>query len=355
MPLVSKMIRYPNELEAMGLATNGKTNAQGNTTPSQESIKNSIVDIINFFKDDLNMPIVPTSGELDENNILDIPNIATYATQYNVLDEWTKYYYGFKVFAFNDDIQDTKPLFIKLNFGLVNLAKKRAYLNFKIRFSFFIDMDIIYNSSVIHSITLCNLMYTRNNDQDPTNNYVQDIINSVGIRNKSSIYVNIYPRKFTLYNDFRGYENTGVRSPYFSFYLERNEDYVKFMPLCLPLLDSVGLNYSNLSTNFTYIPYSANNKYSTNNNCIIPFVNDKIINDGDNVAFKTVDINVLTNQIIENTNVMTTYSLKSSNGTLTDVEVDGVTNQYYVYKPEPLINLCYVYNMNISLLFKVEP
>lgn len=356
MPLVSKMIRYPNELEAMGLATNGKTNVQGSVTPSQETIKNAIIDIITFFNVDLDMPIVPTDGELNISNIVDIPNIQVYASQSNVVNTGQKYFYGFKVFAFNDELQESKPLFIKLNFGLMNASMRYNAPGYKARFAFFVDLDIIHNSAVIHSFTLANIHYnTSTYNSDPYNYYLYDVVNSIGIRNNNSIFVNIFPKKFYTYYDQDTNLNSNVRSSYIGFYMERNAEYIKFLPLCriIPTPNS-SHTYSNLSENFIYIPYSGNDKYSTNLNCNIPYVSNKIIANNSNTSFKTIDINPVTNVINENTNVLTTYSIQSANNTLSDVTVDGEVHQYYVYKPEPLVNLIYVYSMNISLLFKVS-
>ena len=50
MPLINKMIRYPDELQAMGFLNNGNSDSLGSQPPSEQTIKDAIIDIDDFFK-----------------------------------------------------------------------------------------------------------------------------------------------------------------------------------------------------------------------------------------------------------------------------------------------------------------
>ena len=61
---------------------------------------------------ELGLTYIQTNGDLDLQNIPDL-NIATHASQYNTLNTGESLTYGFHIFAFNDEFQESKPLFLK--------------------------------------------------------------------------------------------------------------------------------------------------------------------------------------------------------------------------------------------------
>ncbi len=358
MTFLNKYINYPNELQAQGLTTNGLTTANGTQTPNQESLKIAIKDIVDFMVE-LGLSIVPTDGELDVNNILDIPDLALMATQYNNINGGQVYSYGFKKFAFTDSLQETYPIYITLRFGLVNITNKYGNPKFTNRFAFNINVSVSNDNLVFFTETkLCNI-WTHNRWADnPRVDYISDFTNSIGIYTGDRLYFNIYPSKFTAFQSFTSTYNLDARSGYFNFYIERSEKYTKICPLSLYNDTGNNGNYSyntTISKSFSvYSNIDPNINFISNQSCIIPYINDLVINNGDAVSFKSIDVDPKTNIAYSNENLMVTYSHLVSHNTTTEIEVDGELHTYYVHKPENLKNLLYIYSPKISLLIRLD-
>ena len=109
-------IRNVNDLEMNGIK-------EYVGASSDISVKNAINDIFIFLTQELGLTYIQTDGDLDLQNIPDL-NIATHASQYNTLNTGEILTYGFHIFAFNDEFQETKPLFLRFNYNMINAILK---------------------------------------------------------------------------------------------------------------------------------------------------------------------------------------------------------------------------------------
>lgn len=356
MPLVTKMIRYPNELEAMGFLNNGSSNSMGTVPPSEESIKNCIKDIYDFFIQDLKMVHVPKEGELDINNIPDI-GIATYATQNNNLNQHQNVPYGFTDFAFTDELQNTKPIYIRLIYGMLNLTLRNADAMQKNKFAFNLIVYIMDDvGTILHSFISCNTYAHSNFDYTNQQSFVSKYIGSIsnGFNNGNSIYVNIIPKKYvacmTSFNT--NYYPPDIFSNYICFYIERNENFIKVIQLSGTRTASYSLSYpEQVGTSITYIPYDVNYKYNSSNGVYIPFIDRGIENIKNSMSY-TYDLDPKTNILYKNENIMCAYSSDVVDNII-KLENDD-TKEYLPYKWAGYNNIRFVGNTKYALLFKVN-
>lgn len=353
MPLVSKMIRYPNELTAMGLLNNGNNGSQGTVTPSEQSIKDTIIDINDFFINEMEMIKVPTQGEIDVNNISDI-NIYTLSQQYNNMNIMQSVSYGYSIFAFTDELQNSKPLFLKLNYNMYNLANKGNYPVQKNKFAFGIRVQLLdSNSKELYAFDSLNAYCNNNYDYtDQQAYYMKSIIKeSNGFNNGDSIYVNLIPQKYVQVHTSHRFPPTDYFSNYICFYIERNVNYIKVIQLSGSIQEGYNNFPTTQSTNIIYIPYNSNYTYSSNQGVFIPFTNKTIENLKNSLSY-TYDIDPLTNILYKNDNIMCAY-----NESVVDniVHLDGdETKKYCAYKPNGINGLRYVNSTNYALLFRVK-
>ncbi len=325
MPLVSKMIRYPDELQIMGLAYNGDTANQGTQIPSQQTANDCINDICNFLTD-LGLIIVPTQSELDLNNIPDL-QIYNYTNTNNNLNYMERKNIGFKRFAFNDKYQDTCPLFIELHFSLIKINGKVANYRYNNRFAFNIVLKLINgNNIVLDSFDICSQTY-RSYISASTGNVTYYVLkqtksNSSGFYTDGRLFLNILPdRNITFVRDNANVESNSV---YISFYIERNYEYIKFIPITHnnETTSSSELINESLSA-FNYYSYNNDNNYTNiTDNIFIPFLNKNPNNiENEPAIFKTIDYNTKTNELVNNFNILTTSSTNLSD-TLSEYEIN---------------------------------
>ena len=97
---------------------------------TESSVKVAINDIFTFLTQELGLTYIQTNGDLDLQNIPDL-NIATHASQYNTLNTGESLTYGFHIFAFNDEFQESKPLFLRFNYNMLNAITKYDYADCK--------------------------------------------------------------------------------------------------------------------------------------------------------------------------------------------------------------------------------
>ena len=116
-------IRNVNDHQMMGVR-----GYEGAAT--EDSVKVAINDIFTFLTQELGLTYIQTNGDLDLQNIPDL-NIATHASQYNTLNTGESLTYGFHIFAFNDEFQESKPLFLKFNYNMLNAIAKFNNANCK--------------------------------------------------------------------------------------------------------------------------------------------------------------------------------------------------------------------------------
>lgn len=358
MALIRKMIRYPDEYKAMGILQGGTDLTMGSQPASEESIKNAIIDISNFFINDLKMVRVPVEGEIDLDNIPDL-DIATKSTQHNNMNQLQPLSYGFIKLAFNDEYQDTRPLFLKISFEMKNIAYKAKNVVQKNRFAFGVRVDIIgENEIVYHTLILSNIEYHTDTDYPNQQYYFkqENVVDSIGFNNGSELFVNIYPQRYVCCGATRNADYFPKNlSNFICFYIERNDKFIKIIQLS----GVVGSGYDGLSgikavgTNTTYISYNVNNILNTDDNVFIPFMNTNKISNVVNFSMPTTDINPIDSTIHKNENVLVCYTDDAVNE-IVDVQEGDTTTKYYVYKPVSGTSIRFVRDQRISLMFRVN-
>ena len=267
------------------------------------------------------------------------------------------YTYGFTKFAFNDDFQELKPLFIKIYYRMFNLTLKTNNVVQKNKFAFGLTVELLdNNNNSFISFHTPNVYYNTNWDYQNEQSFFKWEIkeNSVGFKNNNSLFVNIYPHRNVAVATTHRSNNYPPenKSNYISFYIERNENIIKIINLS----GEIGIGYAqkpvSVATNITYIPYDKNYRYSSNNGVYFPF-SDRKINNISNITSYTYDIDPLTNKLYKNDNVLIAYTSMVSDSVVEVKGQDNITNEYYVHKPEPNNCLRYITSTNISLLFRV--
>lgn len=359
MPLVSKMLRYPNELEAMGLLQNGDTTTQGlSENPTEQSLKDSITDIHNYLVNDLGLTPVSQTGELDLSNIQDL-NLKLHASEYNKLDINQRLIYGFKTYAFNDEIQESKPLYIKFYYGAYNLSNKMNQIYHCARFSFYISIDIIYNNEVIQSIfptqTFRSSYKSFISNSRSWYYMYNNPNNSEGFYTGGRLFLNLIPNRQIKYSHYENNFNRTTTYPFIKFYIERNNDFIKVTSFTSDRNGDYNANpFTVRESLFYYNQYNKTGIMSTNNNCMIPYIDRKITNE-DVISFRTLDLNPFNNKAYENYNVMVGYTDQiTTSNVIVDLTRDSEINQYYAIKTDIGNDLSYTYNTALSILLKVD-
>lgn len=359
MPLVSKMLRYPNELEAMGLIQNGQTTTQGLLeTSSEQSLKDSIIDIHNYLIDDLGLIAVPETGELDISNIADL-NLKLHASEYNKLGMDQFIIYGFKTYAFNDEIQNSKPIYLKFKYGVKNLSSKINSIDNCARFSFNIIVEIIYNNAVIQTISPTQTF--RSSYKSSVSNsrawyyMYNNPNNSEGFYTGDRLFLNLLPNRQIKYSYYQNNFNRTTTYPFIKFYIERNNDFIKIVSFTKERNHNHDSNPFNIIESlFYYNQYNVDGIFETNNNCMIPYIDRNIANE-DVISFRTLDLNPNNNMAYENYNVMVGYTNQiTTSNVIVELTRDSEIYQYYVIKTDIGNDLSYTYNTNLSILLKVD-
>lgn len=357
MALIRKMIRYPDEVQAMGILQSGTDLVMGTQPASEESIKNAIIDISEFFINDLNMIRVPVDGEIDLDNIPDL-DIATKSTQFNNLNQLQSLSYGFIKLAFNDEYQESRPLFLTLRFEMMNLTIKTNNAAQKHRFAFAITFTLTdADDNIYDTFVSCNVDYHNNIHTATHQSYFkQEIVKeSVGFCNGSELFVNIYPQRYVSFGASHQtqYFPTNILSNYICFYIERNSEFIKIIKLSgLSGRSYTVTSPTSVNTNTTYIPYQVNYILNTTENVYMPYIGRKILN-VENFSMATTDINPFDNKIYKNENLLVCYTEDVVND-LVEVHDGEAVTKYYVYKPATGTSIRYVRDQRISLMFRVN-
>lgn len=358
MPLVSKMLRYPNELEAMGLILNGDTTTQGLLeNPTEQSLKDSIIDIHNYLVDDLRLTAVEEPGELDLSNIQDL-NLKLHASEYNKLSIDQRLFYGFKTYAFNDEIQNSKPIYLKFYYGVQNLSSKFNYISNCARFSFYIMINIIYNNEIIQSIFPTQIFRSSYKGATSAKAWYymyNNPNNTEGFYTGSRLFLNLLPNRQIKYSFYESNFNRTTTYPFIKFYIERNNDFIKVTSFTSFRDGDHATNPFTLRESlFYYNQYNKTGIMATNNNCMIPYVDRRITNE-DVISFRTLDLNPMNNNAYENYNVMLGYTDQmTTSNVIVDLTRDSEISKYYVIKTDIGNDLSFTYNANLSILLKVD-
>lgn len=377
MALKIKNIIYPNMYQAHGIAVDRQeftrgTNSQtvDSTYASQETITNAIKGIHEFLTNELELVEVPVDGEMDIDNIIEPPihlttttsgsiptNNTLLAPLYNAFKNNTtdsntfKPIYGFKYYTFNDELNERKPLYLKINYGLFLLSKLGTSL--RIRFAFAIEVEIknSIDGSTLTSSVLCNLhgqtatsswseYYTQNMEQK----------DSIGLNYDGVLYVNIFPKlgirhAHTSSGTTISYTTLNKVS-YINFFLQRKEDYFIFMPFSYigsqSAHDTSFRGYNSISINTVFYSYDGLSTYATNDNVHVPFLYNRIVGNNNMAIFRSIDIDPTSNNICENFNLCVGYNnniqstgneivIDNGNGTKSKyITLSGIDSYHYL-------------------------
>lgn len=351
-------IRNVNDLEMNGIK-------EYTGTSSDVSVKNAINDIFIFLTQELGLTYIQTDGDLDLQNIPDL-NIATRASQYNTLNTGESLTYGFHIFAFNDEFQETKPLFLRFNYNMINAITKVNNESCKNFLIFYIKLDILSKSSPtsnynqLFTTNLCNIVYVSYSDAN-TNitglpaakiNFANKL--SYGFYNpvKSKLYINIYPKKSCVGSVYYNYDVNILNSSYISFYIERNQNFITFINLSYGIMTSQpgSFNILNGSTQRSLSMYSYNGvSFASNDGFFIPFVSETPTNYGNSV-WKTTLIDPITKYISTTDNILSYYNSQlGTSGIVTTIDNVGT---YVSYSCSDQI--CYARYTNVGLLLRID-
>lgn len=355
MPLVSKMIRYPDEKKAMGILNNGPYDQQGVQESGYDSIKNTINDIHSFLVDDIGLTHTPFNGELDLNNIPDLL-LNQEAKKSNVLNADEFLSYGFKMYSFNDELQNEAPIILKIYFGVKNISDKGSDIKFSSRFAFTISIDILVNNKIIYSFNPTQAFTNRSTGGVAFSayyNYTEENL-SKGFYSGDRLFLDLIPNRRVSYCS-RSNVNTNKLFPYIKFYLERCDKFIKLK--IFTTTKNYGYGDNNIwdltSTNFIYKSIIEDSLYTTQENCFIPFLNKANITNNNYGVYRTIDIDPLTNITYENNNIMIGYSNQLINSNVeVDVNIEGINERFYVITPN-IYDITYTFDPKIALLLRV--
>lgn len=379
MALKIKNIIYPNMYQAHGIAVDKQaftipTSSQtvDSTYASQETITNAIKGIHEFLTNELELVEVPVDGEMDIDNIIEPPihltttplpssiptNDTLLAPLYNAFENSTtdsntfKPIYGFKYYTFNDKLNERKPLYLKINYGLFLLSK--LGVNMRIRFAFAIEVEIknSIDGSTITSSVLCNV-HGQNTALSYSDYYTQNMEqkDSIGLNYDGVLYVNIFP-KLGIRHSHGSSSTTNLsyitlnKVSYINFFLQRKEDYFIFMPFSY--IDSQSdrniayKGYNSTSISAGFYSYDGLSTYTTNDNVHVPFISNRIVGNNTMAIFRSIDIDPVSNNIYENFNLCVGYNtniqstgveivIDNGNGTKSKyVTLSGIDSYHYL-------------------------
>lgn len=350
-------IRSPNEIQAMGI----KEFAGAAT---EQSIKDTINDIYTYMTTELGLTHVPTVGEINLQNIPDL-GLATYATQSNTLNAGEMLTYGYHIFAFNDALQTTKPLYIKFAYNVLNAGTKSTASNAKNTLLFCVYMTIMTKASPsaaylnLKSTHLCNIYYNSTyGSTSPasarTISYTD--VNSYGFYNpsNSNLFVNIFPKRYATGHTY--YDSmTFKQSAYISFYIERNEDYITFFQSSLGAYADTSTNITGLTSlrrGVEHISYTGTT-YSNTTGIGVPLMSlqSSVLQ---SLCWRSLYVNPTTSEIVPSYNILSYYnSFLINSGIENIVDINGVQNSTYVNLSLD-DSYCYPNSTSLGLLFRVN-
>ena len=352
-------IRNVNDLEMNGIKEYAGAS-------SDISVKNAINDIFIFLTQELGLTYIQTNGDLDLQNIPDL-NIATHASQYNTLNTGESLTYGFHIFAFNDEFQETKPLFLRFNYNMINAILKYDNELCKNFLIFYIKLDILSKSSPtanynqIFTTDLCNSAYNANGDWNCNVSHANAAkINftnkmSYGFYNpeKSKLYINIYPNKSCVGSVYYNYDINMLSSSYISFYIERTQNFITFINLSYGIYSLYSWSGDNIlaaSTQRSLSMYSYNGiSLASNDGFFIPFVSEAPTNYSNSV-WKTTLIDPAMKYISSTDNILSYYNSQlGTSGIVTTIDNVGT---YVSYSCSDQI--CYARYTNVGLLLRID-
>ena len=370
MPLVSKMIRYPNEREASGFSNTTDGSKGSKITSDEITLKNSIVDIDSFFTNELNLIFIKKTGDLDLTNIPNL-DLGVKATKYFEIPTLEFISYGFRTYAFNDQYQTESPLFLKVNYGVRNITRLENNSGATALFAFTLKIELLnQNETIINEFYSGNVYYTDYNAGTTSSNGViqNTTLESIGIIRSGLLYCNIFPERCVA----RLYGNAQVNKfninipnfdyfkldGYFHFMIERDENFIKITNMSLFTSASSSntvTQYSKTPVTIEYYDYIGN-KINTGFDCINnpPFLSKNIKNTALPI-FNTLNINQF-DIVTNNENIYVTYSnlISSKLRQIIDVKINNENIKMYCLPYNVNYNTKYVRDSKLSMLIRID-
>lgn len=345
--LKSKFIRYPNEREAWG--------EYG--TATEQSIKDCIIDVHDFFTNTLGLLQTDDSGQIDFENItdLDLKNIYDVSTtaRFNVFS------YGYAVYEFTDRYQSNKPIYIKLDFNMYD-GSYNATTTYRSRTYFGLNFTVTgqtdgsgkptTGSNMNFSWILTPLFSASSNNE---NNFSNTISDSYGFFDKEEgrLFFCLCPGMY------KG-TGSGVSSvPLGTFYIERSKDsannvndqYVMCQTYSRGTWDS---NTINRQMNTYFLTYDGVT-YNSNLGSYVPMDGISTNTGMRYNIFRTINVNPKTYEMTTNSNILSYYNTDMpSSGIEVDVRLSETETRKYI-TVSPTSTATYVYNVKYGHLIRV--
>lgn len=363
-----KEITNPADDKIMGVGYGSYNNAN-NIDQDVTSLHEAISGIYNFFLElGLTEIKTPDSYVDGETNYVTTPEIwmndCRTSTTTNKLD--FEYNLTHMTFAFNDSLQEQLPITLRIDLVLKNVAYASAsypsrprlifcpYLTVKCKDVIIVDKYQLTSNSSTSQASTSSKYHIIN----------EDIVGSFGFYSGERLYLNIFPSR-SLTTGFLNTSTNDAKSAYMSFYLERNKDYINYIPFSLNRSMLAGTPTSgtptlvnSINSQVQFIDVNSLQKISTDDFCFIPHYSNIDLKASNTAfpVFNTIVINPATAKFYENQNVMVTYTdliSQNSNSQVLDIKLpNGEIGQYLVINN--MLNKRYFLNNKTSILLRCD-
>lgn len=210
--LKRKFITYPNERQAWGEFG----------TPSEESIKNHIIDFHDYLVNDLGLVQTDDQGQMDLANIPDLD----LKTKYDISDtgRWAQWTYGYLMYQFTDSRQSEYPIYLRFQFNMVD-ASYTGGTSYRSRTYLSIRLNVINSTDGLGAVPsgTTNLAYDLapfyTYSSNNTNRFTMNQTDSYGFYDSENgrLFLCICPGMYKGTSDYTYATNV----PQMSFYIER--------------------------------------------------------------------------------------------------------------------------------------
>lgn len=345
--LKTKFIRYPNEREAwgeLGIA-------------SEQSIKDCIVDIHDFFTNTLGLAQTDDSGQIDFTNISDL-NIKSIYDK-STTSRFTSFSYGYAVYEFTDELQSEYPIYIKLQFNMIDgsyntNASYRSRTYFSVVINVMGQTDGSGNSvsgAMNLGYTLSPMFATSSNN---ANNFSNTLNDSYGFFDKQEgrLFFCLCP---TMY---KGSADSVYTAPLGTFYVERSKDSSNVVNEQYVMVQSYSRGtWDSATVNRQFNTYFSTYDAVTYNSSLCSYVPMDGITTNTGMRyniFRTISVNPRTKEITANSNVLSYYDADiPCSGIEVDVRLSDLETRRYI-TVSPTTTRTYTYNAKFGHLIRVS-
>lgn len=325
-----------------------------------------VKDVSSFITNDIKLTKVSDDNQVDESTfeVSQEQNneIRSYARSKQPAYSNKEFNMGYNMYAFNDELQDEYPIFLKFEYMLLDIMEN---INSSVSYNGFprlvpaIKLTVYSGATII----LSEMLYT-GAITSPTSSFtglfqsLKEDTSSFGFYTNNRIFLNILPKRRFFSN--APSSQTPTLSAYISFYLERTEGYIQFINFSYINKKSYNMvdnEKNSISTTSKFLsPLGmTSDVISSSNLILIPFSSIGIkISNKTFSSFKTFAINPITNIMYQNTNLLACYSdqILNSQSPVVDVKLDdGTISKYLIYNNKE--NILYTNNKNITVMFRM--